>query len=592
MTRIQHVGKPQRWDKPFGRERMTTPEVDRVLSASIFDQIDVGDFPKDLALADIIANDGRIARYARGQIIVRKGDYGNSLFVILKGAVRGIASGDDDLAVEHSPVSKMSWLQSLSQLWRNSNIPESRKFGLRALPAGTADRLKASNSEGVVGVSPVQDTSLQDTASLLSRIDDVDGVIRRASTFRMVESEMFGELAALTRSPRTSTVFADEEDTELLELRWQGLRDIRDWSAPAHDYIDNLYRQRGLASRLRETPLFSKLDPDVLTLIAENAVFESHGHFDWTHRFQRERSGGDDTGEVIGSEPLIFEQGHYLEGLLLIHSGFARVSERFDHGERTIGYLAKDDVFGLSEIIETQGGSGDRKARHNLRAIGYVDTVRIPTHIIEEHVLDHLPENKRTKRKLGFARRRTGAEAFVDTKGLPQSTLDFLVDHRFINGTKAMVINTDRCINCDDCVRACASTHDGNPRFIRHGRSHLNLMVANACMHCVDAVCLIGCPTGAIHRELDTGNVVIDDTTCVGCQTCANSCPYDNIRMVEIRDTGGAFLKDPDGEQLLRATKCDLCAGATWRSRLPARLPTRCPAARRHSRYRYAHALA
>ena len=63
-------------------------------------------------------------------------------------------------------------------------------------------------------------------------------------------------------------------------------------------------------------------------------------------------------------------------------------------------------------------------------------------------------------------------------------------------------------------------------------------MVANACMHCVDPVCMIGCPTGAIHRESIEGQVVINDRTCVGCATCANSCPYDNIQMVEIRIDG------------------------------------------------------
>jgi Fe-S-cluster-containing dehydrogenase component len=85
-------------------------------------------------------------------------------------------------------------------------------------------------------------------------------------------------------------------------------------------------------------------------------------------------------------------------------------------------------------------------------------------------------------------------------------------------------------------------------------------MIANACMHCVDPVCLIGCPTGAIHRDPELGSVVIDDAICVGCATCANSCPYNNIRMVEIRDTNGAFLTDPEGRQIHRATKCDLCA--------------------------------
>ncbi len=122
-----------------------------------------------------------------------------------------------------------------------------------------------------------------------------------------------------------------------------------------------------------------------------------------------------------------------------------------------------------------------------------------------------------------------------------------------------MLIDTDRCTSCDDCVRACASTHDNNPRFKRHGPIHDGLQVTNACMHCVDPVCLIGCPTGAIHRHA-SGPVVIDDATCIGCGTCAQSCPYDNITLVEIRDADGGFIVDEQtGQAIVKATKCDLC---------------------------------
>ncbi len=137
---------------------------------------------------------------------------------------------------------------------------------------------------------------------------------------------------------------------------------------------------------------------------------------------------------------------------------------------------------------------------------------------------------------------------------------EFLVDNRFINGTAAMVIDLDRCTRCDECVRACAETHDNNPRFIRHGERFGKYMVANACMHCIDPVCMIGCPTGAIHRDQAGGQVVINDTTCIGCATCANSCPYDNIRMVSIRDQRGAFILDRETNlPIEKATKCDLC---------------------------------
>jgi len=124
-----------------------------------------------------------------------------------------------------------------------------------------------------------------------------------------------------------------------------------------------------------------------------------------------------------------------------------------------------------------------------------------------------------------------------------------------------MLIDLDRCTRCDDCVRACATTHDGNPRFIRQGPTHDHIMVANACMHCVDPVCMIGCPTGAIARDFDSGTIRINDRTCIGCATCANSCPYQAIRMVEIREPSGAYYVDAATQlPIAKATKCDLCA--------------------------------
>ena len=129
-----------------------------------------------------------------------------------------------------------------------------------------------------------------------------------------------------------------------------------------------------------------------------------------------------------------------------------------------------------------------------------------------------------------------------------------------MNGRQAMVIDLDRCTRCDDCVRACATAHDNNPRFVRQGPRFERYQFASACMHCADPVCMIGCPTGAIVRDPTTGNVLINDHTCIGCTTCAHNCPYQNIRMVEIRDGSGKPVVDEDTRQpIAKATKCDLC---------------------------------
>ena len=123
-----------------------------------------------------------------------------------------------------------------------------------------------------------------------------------------------------------------------------------------------------------------------------------------------------------------------------------------------------------------------------------------------------------------------------------------------------MVIDLNRCVRCDDCVKACASVHDGNPRFVRTGASHGNLQFTQACMHCTDPVCMIGCPTGAISRDENSGVVAVHEPICVGCSTCANSCPYQNIRMIEVSDRDGRpFTDSGTGKPIVKATKCDLC---------------------------------
>jgi Fe-S-cluster-containing dehydrogenase component len=176
--------------------------------------------------------------------------------------------------------------------------------------------------------------------------------------------------------------------------------------------------------------------------------------------------------------------------------------------------------------------------------------------IIPQLSKDQLPPSLPTLDELasGNIQRRADRQPTIEP-----SLTEFLVEERLINGTQAMVIDLDRCTRCDDCVRACAATHDNNPRFNRTGKKHDHWLVANACMHCLDPVCMIGCPTGAIGRETESGNVTINDQTCIGCSICANSCPYDNIQMVMVNHQNGDPIVDHTGLPILKATKCDLC---------------------------------
>jgi Fe-S-cluster-containing dehydrogenase component len=110
-------------------------------------------------------------------------------------------------------------------------------------------------------------------------------------------------------------------------------------------------------------------------------------------------------------------------------------------------------------------------------------------------------------------------------------------------------------------VRACAATHDGRPRFVREGNKYKNLLIAKSCYHCRDPVCLVGCPTGAIHRAGATDVVEITEEVCIGCSTCANNCPYDAIVMHETDEQWPADMIPTGlrGKDRRLASKCDLC---------------------------------
>jgi Fe-S-cluster-containing dehydrogenase component/CRP-like cAMP-binding protein len=540
------IQRPQRWDEPFG-ESMTNQEVNRLLSIDPFRGVDPAAFPPTLTLRGILRNDTRIVHFQHGDLIVREGDYGHSAFMILSGTVRVALESLDPKLLGRSEPPRPGWRRALAQLWENAKLPEVRRERPKVIPC----------PESVGTRNEADQTRIF--------LQDVPRILNQTGTARLEAGEIFGELAALARTPRTATVFADGRVT-LLEIRWQGLRDLMRRTPAIRQHVEQLYRENSLRVHLRETSLLRHLPAEALDRIAAATVFESYGNFDWYTDFGQQRKL--DPAERIAAEPLIASEGQVPSELWLVRSGFARVSSRHGHGQQTIAYVGKGQAFALAELLESHATGNPVPLRHSLRAVGYVDMLRIPAEVVLAVMpsRDQLriadcgvriadPDVRSESRKLKADIAPTPLPA-VDSR-----TLDFLADHRFLNGTQTMLINLDRCTRCDDCIRACAATHDNNPRFTRQGPMHDGLMVANACMHCVDPVCMIGCPTGAIARDQASGVVRINDRTCIGCGTCANSCPYDAIRMVEIRDAAGAFwIDEATGQPILKATKCDFCS--------------------------------
>ncbi|MEE1480214.1 MAG: 4Fe-4S dicluster domain-containing protein, partial [Slackia isoflavoniconvertens] len=108
----------------------------------------------------------------------------------------------------------------------------------------------------------------------------------------------------------------------------------------------------------------------------------------------------------------------------------------------------------------------------------------------------------------------------------------------------AFAINLHRCIGCRTCTVSCKMENhvaDGIcriPVYNDAGETDASLDAPSGtypnvtflwrptpCQHCDNAPCVEVCPTGASSKRED-GVVVVDKEACIGCEKCAEACPY------------------------------------------------------------------
>lgn len=117
---------------------------------------------------------------------------------------------------------------------------------------------------------------------------------------------------------------------------------------------------------------------------------------------------------------------------------------------------------------------------------------------------------------------------------------------------KIITMDPSKCIGCRNCELACAfekslltcKREESNVKVNHYIEEHV--LVPMTCLHCEDAWCMKVCPASAIHRDEETGAVVIDSDRCAGCKMCILACPYGNMHF--------------DAEKQV-SRKCDLCSG-------------------------------
>ena len=342
--------------------------------------------------------------------------------------------------------------------------------------------------------------------------------------------EFFGEIGALNGWPQSVTVRALTA-CRVVQIRVPALRLLKRRSSAFRRKIEAVYRERALLSQLGACPVFRECPRPLLAELA-----------------QRVELVPCDPGEVV------FEEGAAADALYLVRSGFLRLSRRMGAGRVTVTYLSKGMTVGEVELLV----DGLDRARFTVSSVGYGELVRIARSDLFD-VLRAAPAGGQELWRQAVDRIKETGGRLAD----PGSSefVEFALDKGLVEGSSILVMDLDRCTRCDDCVRACADTHGGRPRFVREGDRYDNLLIARSCYHCRDPVCLVGCPTGAIRRA-DVGDVVeIKDEICIGCATCHDNCPYDAIVM---HDTGGAWPDDAlpkalRGTPRAVASKCDLC---------------------------------
>lgn len=457
----------------------------------------------------------------RGDVVLfEQGTYLDLAFFIADGEVEVHLEGVGD------PMGAPIFDTSRTMMARVAPAPEAPESPFAGM-GGSGDTMKVTGSTGAARTNAARTASRLHEITFLATMD-FD--LPRGSGARLGKGELFGEIGAMSGWPQSVTA-RTAGDCRLVQIRIPALRAMKRRSRALKDRIDQLYRQRALHAQLQSTPLFRGLNDFYIEALKEVV-------------------------ELISLEPgeVLVREGETVDAIYLVRSGFIKLSQHFGEGEMILSYLSKGMTLGEAEALIEGLGRFEATAT----SVEYAELVKIPTEVFWNTVRA-APEVEETLwesatlriREMGYSRRNPTHSEFTQVA----------LDTGLVQGNSILVIDLDSCTRCDDCVRACAATHDDRPRFVREGTKLDNLLIARSCYHCRDPVCLVGCPTGAIHRSGAGAVVDITDEICIGCGTCANNCPYDAIVM---HDTGEKWADDMLPASLRDqprqvASKCDLC---------------------------------
>jgi CRP-like cAMP-binding protein/Fe-S-cluster-containing hydrogenase component 2 len=447
----------------------------------------------------------------------------------------------------------------------------------RPAPAKSVDPGLLSRLSGMVGLggskprSPQVPVSAREGETVV--LSDMPVDLKTSERTVLEKDEIFGEMSAISRYPVSTDVVA-VTDVLCLLISSYALTTLLFKQAALADFkklVQERYRSRTLSTHLRQISLFADLDPETIVRIAQQAQLVE---FDPEDLLRLKGDQREEAKKKVMAGVRIVEQGTPGDALYLVVGGHVKLAVRAGAADLAVTYLRKGDFAGELCLLM------DEPWPFSLFALEHVEMVKISRADIEAIIASSPAAQKRL---WDTAVKRLKQRGFAVRNPQASRQMQMAMDTGLIHGESVLLIDLSTCTRCDDCVRACAQTHGGTPRFIREGFRYERWSVVTACYQCTDPVCMVSCPTGAITRALGTLEVTIDDDICVGCEACAKSCPWDNIVMVPnsaptdfIRgypaNKNRSVMDSRSPEQMNEwdaasgkfinlATKCDLCVG-------------------------------
>ncbi|MFQ5524781.1 MAG: cyclic nucleotide-binding domain-containing protein [Thermoanaerobaculia bacterium] len=474
------------------------PSVEELKAIELFSDFDDRFLEK-------ISPDISIARWANGSVLFEEGTYIDLAFYVLEGEVEVFVQGVGPEATGARPIFDLS------------------RTVIGASPA-------ESPTDTVAGGTVLMRRATRVDPSRITLLATMDFDLPEGAAARLGKGELIGEIGSMSGWPQSVTARTAGE-CRLVQIKVAALRLMKRKSKALKAELDELYRERSLAVQLKNTPLFQGCTDVFVDALKENV-------------------------ELVSCEPEeeIVKAGEAADCLYLVRSGFVKLMQGYADGEIAVSYLSKGMTLGEVEFVVEALDEWQSTAL----SVEYAELIKIPRTVVEQliqsqpEIEDQLWQSATDRiREAGFSRRNVGFAEFTEVA----------LRSGLVQGNSILAIDLNTCTRCDDCVRACADTHGGRPRFVREGNKYGNLLVAKSCYHCRDPVCLVGCPTGAIHRAGVGEVVAVDEDVCIGCSNCANNCPYDAIVMHETATVWPDDMVPTGlrGRNRAVASKCDLC---------------------------------